>query len=133
MADYYALSLPVGVLPEWESSPTLVLPTSSVVMRKRVERFAKHFQREMHFDFPQFETDETLCKSGFVRYEAFLFHTSAGDLWHGEGPIKQRFFGACCFRWREWTNAPAEWSLDWIWLHPYFRSKRRVHSMHHGA
>lgn len=123
MADYYSLSLPVGILPGLECSPTLVLSTSPVIMRKRVERFAKHFQREMHFDFPQFEAAETPDKSCFIPYEAFLFHTSADDLWHGEGSVKRRFFGACCFRWREWTNAPAEWSLDWVWLHPYFRSR----------
>ncbi len=123
MADYYSLTLPVGVLATFERSPTLVLPTSPLLMRKRVEKFAKHFKREMNFDFPQFEASESTRDSYFVPYEAFIFHKSANDLWFGEGPVKQRFFGACCFRWREWENAPAEWSLDWIWFHPYFRSR----------
>ncbi len=123
MPNYYSLSPPVGVLPEWESSPTLVLPTASLVMRRRIEKFAKHFKREMHFDFPQFEAEETPCQPWFVPYEAFIFHESADDIWHGEGPIKRRFFGACCFRWREWDDSPAGWSLDWVWFHPYFRRR----------
>jgi hypothetical protein len=32
--------------------------------------------------------------------------------------------GACCFRWREWKNAPHGWTLTWCWLHPYFRRIR---------
>jgi hypothetical protein len=128
MADYYSLSLPVATLPELESNPTLVLPSSPTIIRKRVELFAKYFKREMHFDFPQFEAAETPDKSWYVPYEAYLFHKSADDLWHGEGPIKHRFFGACCFRWREYTNAPAEWSLDWVWFHPYFRCRGHLQS-----
>jgi hypothetical protein len=66
MADYYSLSLPLAVLPEYESSPTLVLPTTPIAMRKRVELFAKYFKREMHFDFPQFEAAETPDKPWFT-------------------------------------------------------------------
>lgn len=29
--------------------------------------------------------------------------------------------GACCFRWRRYTDAPPEWALQWVWLHPYWR------------
>ncbi len=124
MADYYSLSLPVAALPyDDEPSPFKVLPVSPLCMRKYVERFALHFKRELRFDFPQFESSETPDKPYFVRWEAFLFHVSADDLWHGEGPVKRRFVGGACFRWREWENAPAGWEMDWVWFHPYFRSR----------
>lgn len=123
MADYYSLSLPLMVLPEREPSPLLVQPESPVRLRNHVERFALHFKRELHYDFPQFEASETKDKHYFIPWEAYLFHATADDLWEGEGPIKSRFFGACCFRWREWSNAPHEWCLDWVWFHPYFRAR----------
>lgn len=123
MSDYYSLSLPVAEMRTISQSPTLVLPSDSILMRRRIEKFAKHFKREMRFDFPQFEAEEQPGMYGYVPYEAYIFHEAAGDVWFGEGPIKQRFFGACCFRWREWGNASPEWSLDWVWLHPYFRKR----------
>lgn len=123
MADYYSLSLPLVTLPQGESSPSRVTEASPLSLRKHVERFAQHFKRELHYDFSQFEAAETKMSLGFVRYEAYLFHKTADDLWQGEGPIKSRFFGSCCFRWREWTDVPHEWSLDWAWFHPYFRAR----------
>ena len=29
--------------------------------------------------------------------------------------------GGCALRWREWTNAPASWMLQWIWIAPPYR------------
>lgn len=38
-----------------------------------------------------------------------------------DGIGNSRTVGACCFRWREWVDAPHGWALQWILLHPYFR------------
>ncbi len=123
MADYYSLTPTLVTLQPGEPSPLLVLPESGLRLRKAVERLALHFKRELRYDFPQFEASETREKHYFVPWEAYLFHATADELWHGEGPVKSRFIGAACFRWREWTNAPHEWSLDWTWFHPYFRTR----------
>lgn len=80
-------------------------------MREHVERFARYFLREMHTGGIQFEATESEASPDYVAYKAYLFN----DKYH--------FFGAGCFRWREWQDAPASWSLDWLWLHPYFRSQ----------
>ena len=37
-----------------------------------------------------------------------------------------RVIGACCFRQREFTNAPRRWVLQWVWFHPLARRKGRL-------
>lgn len=123
MSDYYSLSLPTSATVTHEPSPLLVLPNSPTSMRKHVEKFAAHFKREMHFDSLQFASSESPDQPWFVRYEAYLFHEMASDLLDEDKPTRHRFFGACCFRWRESDDAPPNWSLDWIWFHPYFRGR----------
>lgn len=123
MADYYSLSLPVQTLTIWRPpNPLLVLPSSPVRLRRHVERFALHFKRERHFSFAQFSAEETSNKPDFVPWEAYLFHESADDDLRDDNQrtTRRRFFGACCFRLREGADAQ-KWSLDWVWLHPYFR------------
>jgi len=107
---FHTISLP-QVSGKAPNSPHAVLPESPKRMREHVERFARYFLREMHTGGIQFEATESAGSLGYVPYKAYLFN----DGFH--------FFGACCFRWREWQDAPASWSLDWLWLHPYFRSE----------
>ena len=76
----------------------LVLPSSPLEQRNHVERFARYFLREMHFDCIQFEASESSNNPEFVKYEAYLFHDS------------QFFVGAGCFRWREWRDVAPSWS-----------------------
>ena len=77
---------------------------------KRVERLAQYFRREFRYDFVQWSAtnDEPSAR-------AFVWVVD-----HWPHPVG---FGACCFRWREWTDAPHGWALQWIWLHPYERGK----------
>jgi hypothetical protein len=124
MSDYYALTLPVSSRID-TPSPTLVLNSSSAHQRSSVERIAYHFKREMNYSFVQFESTE-YPDYGITPYEAYLFHEIAYDLMKEDAPTKYRFFGACCFRWREWSDAEASWSLDWIWFHPYFRRRNHL-------
>lgn len=107
---FYTISLP-QVSGQAPNSPHAVLPESPKRMREHVERFARYFLREMHTGGIQFEATESPHSPCYVPYKAYLFN----DRYH--------FFGAGCFRWRELQDAPASWSLDWLWLHPYFRSQ----------
>lgn len=108
--DYYTLSLPPceGTAPP---SPETVTVDSLRAIRDHVERFARYFLKERGKGGLQFEAAETSESEGYVKYEAHLFNDG------------HRYIGACCFRWREFKDAPASWFMDWMWLHPYFRSR----------
>lgn len=120
--DEYTITLPVsGDLRS--PSPTLVRPESPIQIRQSVELLARYFMKEMRISGIQFDAAETRDKSWFVPYEAYLFHVDAFDVSEEENPVAQRIFGACCFRWRTWDDVPAGWTLDWIWMHPFFRAR----------
>lgn len=108
--DYYTVTLPL-VDGAARTSLELVEPTSPRQLRDQVERFARYFLREMHTGGIQFEAAENPETLGYRRYAAYLFYDG------------NRYFGASCFRWREWEDAAASWSADWVWFHPYFRSQ----------
>jgi hypothetical protein len=121
--SYYSLNPPVSTTLSAYQSPLLVLPDSPRRIREFVETFGKYFRREFHFDFVPFEAAETPSSPGYVPYEAYLFHEVASDLFEVDKPVKHRCIGACGFRWIEWSNAPACWSFQWAWFHPYFRAR----------
>lgn len=103
-----------------------VTPKSSLRLRREVERFAIYFRREFDYDFQQFEATERPRKA----YAAYLF-TSEPNC------FPRMWAGACCFRWREYKEMDPRWAVQWIWLHPYYRSKgilgrawERFHELH---
>lgn len=114
-------------------APSLVEVTANSprLLREGVEVYAYYFRRELHYDFVQFSADETdkswRCdnngKWGWQqnRFVAWLF-LPPHDL-YVDGIGNSKTVGACCFRWREWIDAPHSWALQWIWLHPYFRRR----------
>jgi hypothetical protein len=106
--SYYRIDLPAT---GWSFKPRLVkvVPSSAKSLRQHVERFARYFLREMHFDGIQFEAAETPQSLGYVPYKAYLF------------AAQDRYIGAGCFRYREDQDAKIPWLFDWMWLHPYFR------------
>ena len=108
--DYYTLSLPPCEIVA-PFSPETVTVESLRPIREHVERFAYYFLRERRKGSVQFEAAESSESIGYVKYEAHLFNDG------------HRYIGACCFRWREFKDAPASWSIDWVWFHPYFRSR----------
>jgi hypothetical protein len=63
----------------------------------------------MDFDFIQYSIDEISATDS-----AFLFAYS---------PDIDKFYGigAVYFRWIKWTDHPASHSMEWAWLHPFFR------------
>jgi hypothetical protein len=124
--SYYSLEPPIVRLKYNEPSPMKVLPQSQKTLRMPVEEIAYHFKREMGFDFVQFEASEAPNSQGFVPWQAYLFHERVYEIDSDTDNTRIRCFGACCFRWREWSDAPAGWSLDWVWFHPYFRQKQHL-------
>ncbi|MFZ5524876.1 MAG: hypothetical protein ACOY9D_12455 [Pseudomonadota bacterium] len=119
---YYSLEPPTSTTLAKYSSPLLVVPDSPRQIREFVEAFGKHFRRELQFDFVPFEAAERVDSPGYVPYEVYLFHEVASDLLEFDKPVKHRCIGACGFRWYG-TDAPAGWSLQWAWFHPYFRGR----------
>ncbi|WP_212785644.1 hypothetical protein [Ferrigenium kumadai] len=120
---YYSLEPPISKMLSTYPSPLLVQPDSPRRIREFVEVLGKHFRRELQFDSVPFEAAETPDSLGYVPFEVYLFHEVASDLFEFDKPVKHRCIGACGFRWYEWSDAPASWSLQWVWFHPYFRGR----------
>jgi hypothetical protein len=81
-------------------------------LRMPVFKIATYFHREMGFDFGQYSTDQLSTTDS-----AFLFvYTPDIDVYFG--------IGAACFRWIKCRDAPACYSLEWAWIHPFFRRHR---------
>lgn len=71
------------------------------------------FKREFDYDLPQWSPfgDEPPDACGF------LLSDDTGLF--GFGAIA----GAGAFRWREWSNRPAGWTMDWVWIIPDLRRR----------
>jgi hypothetical protein len=81
-------------------------------LRTATAKIARLFQVEFNYDFLQYSADEIENK----RDRVWLLTTPAlSDYQIG--------IGAICFRYREYTKAPHEFALAWLWLAPQFRSK----------
>lgn len=63
------------------------------------------FKRELHFDFVQWDCPDTDRKA-----QGFLLADDAS-----------RIVGVCAFRYREYTDAPAGWALQFVWIAPPHR------------
>jgi hypothetical protein len=99
---------------------SVVTPASSPVLRRAVECIAYYFRREFGYDFLQYCSLE-MDDDGHRAY-----------IWADPCTLNEQdkitVFGACCFRWRTWKDAPSDfpsksYALQWIWLHPYQRRK----------
>jgi hypothetical protein len=127
MSNETTIRLPVVILDEDEKSPLMITYKHPRKLRNAVETIAYYFRREMHYDLVQYESVEKPSDPYFVYYEAYLFFEEALDLvFDYVSPIKSRIIGACCFRKRFKENWDYCWSLDWIWLHPYYRHQRKL-------
>lgn len=65
--------------------------------KNAVLKIATYFRREFNYDFIQFHSSDDEV------YEAYLFSN-----YDREFDYKNLTYGACCFRWREWTNHPPD-------------------------
>lgn len=89
----------------------LVNSYAAAARKNQVLHFARYFRREFKYDFVQFGGPSENEND----FEAWLFFEDRSS--YEEIPI-----GACCFRHRKYTDHH-HWGLQWIWLHPYFRSQ----------
>lgn len=65
------------------------------------------FKRELHFDFTQWgQPDDDPTAQGFLLTDD-----------------EARIVGVCAFRYREYSNAPAGWALQFIWVAPKHRRR----------
>lgn len=92
------------------SDPELVRAFGPRWRHTEMYKRALRFKREFHYDFTQWSEYEDDPKA-----HGFLFADDVGVF--GRGAI----VGACAFRWREWTDHPAGWAMQWIWIAPKVR------------
>jgi hypothetical protein len=76
---------------------------------------AATFQREFCYDFVQWDGPHQIESD--PRARGFLFNDDSGVFGHGA------IVGACAFRWREHTDHPPCWAMQWIWIAP--KARRR--------
>ena len=81
--------------------PLAITPKSPLKLRREVQRFAIYFLREFDYDFLQFVATEKPKKP----YAAYLFINEPNR-------YPRVWVGACCFRWREFTDAEARWGCS---------------------
>lgn len=93
----------------------IVTTDSPQVLRKAAVDIAYFFRREFEYDFVQYSAWENEEDDD---HRAFLW-TSSMTLQDDKVTV----IGASCWRWREYTDAPHAYALQWIWLHPYERRK----------
>jgi ribosomal protein S18 acetylase RimI-like enzyme len=75
---------------------------------------AATFQREFCYDFVQWDGPHQIESD--PRARGFLFNDDSGVFGHGA------IVGACA-RWREHTDHPPCWAMQWIWIAP--KARRR--------
>lgn len=93
---------------------------SPLAYRKAAERLANYFRREFHYDFPQYSaTEADFSGVKVMRDRVLMFGKIDRSL--SEPNTRKVFYGAVCVRWIKWEDAPACWTLDWAWFHPYER------------
>jgi hypothetical protein len=80
----------------------------------QVENLGRYMAREGGYS-PLY-TVESVHSPRSPLTEAFLF---SSDRTH---EIDSYGVGACCFRWRKWSDHAPGWALQWVWLHPFERS-----------
>lgn len=115
-----------SILSEDRTGLVKVGDNSSMRDRKAVEKIATFFQREMEYDFIQYDASEPSggTHEPYIPTIAYLFTNP--DLLHYTKNRKSKILtiGGCCFRKRDHENiSDLIWELDWIWLHPYERNK----------
>ena len=86
--------------------------------RLAVEKMARYFKRELRYDFVQFSAKLSPENKKYIPYEAYLFHEDQYNLRYEDRKTEIVCGGACCFYQQE-----NNWSLNWVWFHPYFRRR----------
>ena len=113
IATYYRIDLREIPKKYWdeESGLVKVVRNSPILLRKEVEHLAYYFRGEFRYDFVQFGANDD------TEYTAYLFANERRR-------HPRVWVGACCFRTRNPKDIGFPFqALQWIWIHPYFRSR----------
>ena len=120
MSKRYTIDLPVSNRLLDNSNPFSnsklheINARSDVELRNNLEKFARYFKDEMRYDNVPYD-----AANHERNWTGYLFKTPALDLVKDENlPTPMRWFGGCLFR-----QENEEWTLCWIWLHPFFRNR----------
>jgi len=89
----------------------LLTKKSRLIVREAVEVIAHYFRREFEYDFAGYHAREQ------TRLRDWIF-LLVDEHWGESYAV-----GAVVFRWREYTDAPAQLVLSWVWIHPFLRRK----------
>lgn len=81
-------------------------------IHKAVEQLAYYFKREFKFDFVQYTAYEDVNNP---KSDAYVWIDSNFSDTFAVGAVNFRFLGD--------VNQPKKWSLEWVWLHPYYRNQ----------
>lgn len=122
--DDYSIILPVSEAFDVGSEIIFVEKDSDKYLRDHLESFARYFKKEFKYDYIQYEANEHLFES--TKYSGFLFSEMARDKLEEDKETPYRLYGGGCFRWQTFENGSSKWKLDWIWLHPFFRHRRKL-------
>lgn len=125
-----SIELPREIAKAMQAQGILIVSADSDKRLKvATEKIARFFFWEMGFDSIQFLASEWTRIPGYSppRYDqtdeslrAFLWYDNSSEYYSaGRWPI----IGGCCFR-RPVQHIP--WRLDWIWLHPFARGKKKL-------
>lgn len=86
--------------------------TQPMSIHKAVEQLSYYFKREGRFDFVQYTANENIDNLNSHAY-----------IWIEEEWDDTVAIGACEFRFLGDVDQIKNWSLQWIWMHPYYRGK----------
>lgn len=115
MSNKYTISLPVFDNCLSANGVCEITHDSEQDKKDALEKFARYFKNEMHFDNIQYEANrhDRNCIG-------FLFVENAMDIMTDDHTsMPSRCIGGCVF-----IKKGENWVLCWVWLHPYFRNKR---------
>jgi len=93
--------------------PEHITSLSAAWLQNELYFRARMFRREFSYDFVQWSPNGTED----ITVHGFLFNDDTKTF--GDGAI----VGGGVFRWREFQNAPARWTFDWVWIAPDARRK----------
>ena len=86
---------------------------TSKVIKRALFNIAEYSRREGDHGFTQFSTSEMIYHK-----EVYPFIICENDI------DRKDIFGGGCFRYRKYKDqTDNRWQLQWVWLHPYARSK----------
>lgn len=109
------------------NAPFMVVgPQSPLNWLKAVEEMSYYFKRELRYESPTFSAEERF-KPELQRDRVLIFSKieildhKPTQRYPKDFTNAYSFFGAIGVRWRKWEDAPASWSLPWVWFHPYER------------